>query len=305
MNSKVLIMMSVYNGELYIREQIESILNQKDVLIDIYIRDDESTDGTVKIIKNYQKQFQNIKLINGKNCGASKSFMKLLYTVPNNYDFYAFADQDDVWLENKIIEAVKAIKSNEIPILYYGWSTVVDEYLKPINDTREFELPNSKIESVFKAWAPGNTIVFNQKALLLAQKYEIKSECAHDIWMYVLCTYLGKIIMDERSFILYRKHANNVTGRDDTLKEPIKSYELLKRQLKKIKKGSIYINYAKFLYNGYFSMLDSIDKIEIADVALYDKNLNKKIKCLKNKNICRRTFRGTLMLKTMMFLSKY
>lgn len=96
---KVAVLLSTYNGSKYIKEQIDSILSQEGVNIDIYIRDDESTDETVNIIYEYKSN--NIFLTEGKNIGVGNSFMELLYSVPEIYDYYAFADQDDIWSEKE------------------------------------------------------------------------------------------------------------------------------------------------------------------------------------------------------------
>lgn len=108
---KVAVLLSTYNGSKYIKEQIDSILSQEGVNIDIYIRDDGSTDETVNIIYEYKSN--NIFLTEGKNIGVGNSFMELLYSVPEIYDYYAFADQDDIWSEKKIRIAIEVLQKNK------------------------------------------------------------------------------------------------------------------------------------------------------------------------------------------------
>ena len=107
---KILVMMSTYNGEKYIREQIDSILHQKDVKVDIVVRDDGSKDNTQNILKNYSSKYKNIKWSQGDNVGPCKSFLELLYSS-GEYEYYAFADQDDYWYPNKLKAATEKMKN--------------------------------------------------------------------------------------------------------------------------------------------------------------------------------------------------
>ena len=94
---KVAVLLSAYNGEKFLCEQIDSIMNQQNVDLDLYIRDDGSSYRTQEYLKQYVEQNDSIHLQNGCNLGVANSFMSLLYNVPNHYDYYAFADQDDIW----------------------------------------------------------------------------------------------------------------------------------------------------------------------------------------------------------------
>ena len=114
--------MSTYNGEKYIDEQIDSVLAQKNVRVDLLIRDDGSKDETVRIIKRYCEKFDNIKFYEGPNLKPARSFLNLIETAELNYDYYAFCDQDDVWHEDKLYQAIEKIgkkKDSQKPILYY------------------------------------------------------------------------------------------------------------------------------------------------------------------------------------------
>ena len=99
--------MSTYNGEKFIREQLDSILAQTYKNIEIVVRDDGSKDNTVSIVKEYMQKNSNITLYEGENLGFIKSFFELLTLV--EADYYSYADQDDVWMENKIELAVNSL----------------------------------------------------------------------------------------------------------------------------------------------------------------------------------------------------
>lgn len=105
----VQVLLSSYNGENYIREQLDSILNQEGVEIQLLIRDDGSTDGTRSILAEYEQQWNNISVIYGMNVGVISSFFLLLEQA-GEYPYIAFADQDDVWLKQKLKRAVERIE---------------------------------------------------------------------------------------------------------------------------------------------------------------------------------------------------
>ena len=116
----VAVLMSTYNGENYISEQIESILSQKDVNIKLYIRDDGSEDKTLSILKQYSV-LDNVKLVvDGENIGPGNSFMRLLYTYAGleGVEFFAFSDQDDIWFSNKIAIAIETLGDSGQAKLY-------------------------------------------------------------------------------------------------------------------------------------------------------------------------------------------
>lgn len=128
MNSKkVVILMSTYNGEKYIEEQLESLLNQTYSDIKIFIRDDGSKDRTKEIIKQFLQKSKNIFLIEGENIGFINSFFELL-NISDTADYYAYCDQDDVWMEDKIERAVKFLEKSDSnkPVLYFSNSDYYD-----------------------------------------------------------------------------------------------------------------------------------------------------------------------------------
>ena len=95
----ILVLLSTYNGDSFLGEQIDSLLSQEDVELSIIIRDDGSSDKTIALIDYYGKLHSNIFFIKGFNCGSARSFMNLLYEANVShcdYDYYAFCDQDDV-----------------------------------------------------------------------------------------------------------------------------------------------------------------------------------------------------------------
>ena len=122
---KVLVLMSTYNGEKYLGQQIESILAQEKVDVHLMIRDDGSTDNTRNVLKRYENN-DRITIKYGKNTGVGVSFLKLLY-VNMDADYYAFSDQDDVWKKDKLIAGIRKLEEINGPALYASNQTVTDK----------------------------------------------------------------------------------------------------------------------------------------------------------------------------------
>ena len=102
---KVCVLMSTYNGEKYLKEQIDSILKQKGVKVNLLVRDDGSTDNTLSLLEEYKKKGL-LDYCCGSNMKPARSFMELLSIAPDS-DYYAFSDQDDYWEHDKLFNAVK------------------------------------------------------------------------------------------------------------------------------------------------------------------------------------------------------
>lgn len=227
---KVAVLMSTYNGEEYLREQIESILAQEDVDVTLYIRDDGSSDSTIEIVQEYQKKHSNIKLDVGNNMGVGNSFMQLVYDCPDEYDYYAFSDQDDVWLPEKLKKAVEMIEECEKPVLYCSNQVLVDKDLKIIG-MRHNQKPDISYKQIMcQNKITGCTMVWNKAMndLLSEEKRRPTPELLrcriHDVWVAMVASVSGIIKYDDKGYILYRQHENNVVGvrKDNLIKEWIK-----------------------------------------------------------------------------------
>lgn len=125
----VMVLLSTYNGEKYLKEQIDSVLSQKNVNVNILVRDDGSYDETKTILQKYQDEGK-LKWYTGNNLKATYSFLDLLHNTPKA-DYYAFCDQDDVWNENKLIMAINKLENlpKYKPALYTGRLNITDSEL--------------------------------------------------------------------------------------------------------------------------------------------------------------------------------
>ena len=210
MEKKVAVVMSTYNGEKYIKEQLDSIINQTYNNIDIVIRDDGSKDNTVKIIESYQKKYANIKLVTGKNLGFIKSFFELLRLV--EADYYAYADQDDVWMSNKIELAVEELNKldDSKPNLAFGNSDYYDENMKLISEGEKNRKYSFRM-ALFSCVTQGMTMTINKKARDMIVKNPPKTCFFHDWWTYLICIGMGNIVYSNVTVVKYRRMKTNAT----------------------------------------------------------------------------------------------
>ena len=220
----IAVLLATYNGEKYLAEQLNSIIYQKEVNTHIYISDDGSSDQTISIIKSYIKKYpKKIKKIfysNYKN--AAKNFI-LFAKKKLNYKYYAFCDQDDVWLEKKLISAVKIINLGYD--LYGGRTINTDKKLNTIGHSPKFKnFTPTFNNALVQSFAGGNTMVFSHKIYKLLEKTDLKKEIpAHDWWTYIIATYCGKkVYFDQVPYIFYRQHENNINGHNLGLINKIK-----------------------------------------------------------------------------------
>ena len=272
--SDVLIMLSSYNGEAYIRQQLDSILSQTYQGLDIVVRDDGSTDNTCVILSEYEKKYDNITVIYGENIGCAMSFWKLLeYAVHKRsiYSYYAFCDQDDYWMEQKIASAVDKLKkealSEKKAMLYCSNLKIADRKLNIIGSMRN-NLPevNNKAKSLVESFATGCTMVFNRQLLELATYYQVQHLAVHDLWIFHTCMFLGKIVYDPNAYILYRQHGNNAIGSKTSLSQRLQSKL---KSIKNIGNQHFREEEAKELIRAYSSQLSSEDLRLISILATY------------------------------------
>lgn len=274
MGRKVCVLMSSYNGEKYIKEQIDSILAQEEVEIYLLIRDDGSRDATLNILEKYEK-LDNVRLIKGENLGVKKSFLSLIAMAPDYFDYYALSDQDDYWLTDKMISAINHIEGAgenlDDNFLYYSNTCLVDENLFPLNEKGyNVDRPYNFGEILIRNCASGCTYVFGRKLKSLIQTrrdVNIEKIPMHDHWINMICLATGgKIIFEKKSHILYRQHGENAIGNKRTLYVKIRTSSLLNKNDKRY-------NYCFQLFFKYKDYLGEIEKKKLKRVIDYKNSI--------------------------------
>lgn len=211
---KVCVLISSYNGEDYIDEQLQSIINQEGAEADILVRDDGSTDRTCDILNAWQDEGK-LKWYKGDNKGFALSFMDLL-THAQGYDYYAFCDQDDIWLPEKIRRAVGMLEEAASDIKLYCSNTYLYKDGNVIGQLHESVPTFDKYTCLLRSITPGCTMVFNENLRQLAASAPPKKIIAHDLWIYQIAMMTGKVIYDSIPSMMYRQHEKNTIGQDSS-----------------------------------------------------------------------------------------
>ena len=162
----VQVLLSTYNGEAYLKPQMESLLSQDHGRVRILVRDDGSTDGTVALLREYQAAHPEIEVVLGANIGFAQSFLQLLTLSSPEADYLAFCDQDDVWKPGKVSRAAQFLERypKETPTLYCSRLTVVDDNLGVLGQSRILKRELSFRNALVECPTPGPTIVISQAA---------------------------------------------------------------------------------------------------------------------------------------------
>ncbi len=219
----IAILLSSFNGEKYITQQIESLIDQTYRQWELYIRDDGSTDTTPDIIQALTKSDKRIHLMRDSilHRGVKESFLWLLSHVSATYSYYMFCDQDDVWLPNKIEVSCRALQNAErpgLPVLVCTDLRIVDKNLNTLHNSMWEKNHSSKIiehpENIQIApLYTGCTMLFNKAAAQAILKLPPISYIIHDqLVALTVFKEKGKIIPLPIQTILYRQHSNNVVG---------------------------------------------------------------------------------------------
>ena len=216
---RISVLLSTFNGEKYLNQQLDSIISQTFEIFNIIARDDCSQDKTLEILNSY-----NITIIDStENLGAKGSFGALLeYAVQNNLgEYFMFCDQDDIWERDKIEKTFAKMRDAEksfpdIPILVNTDLKVVDEQLKVLdNSMYHYQRINPKLNSlnrlIMQNTITGCTMMINKTLAQISLQIPDKA-AMHDWWIALVASKFGKIECIQDSTILYRQHTGNNVG---------------------------------------------------------------------------------------------
>jgi glycosyltransferase involved in cell wall biosynthesis len=213
--SRVAALLSTYNGEAFVAEQLDSLRGQEGVSLEVFARDDGSTDATLAILARYADQWPQLAApMSGPNLGPAMSFLTLLAAAPEGFDYYAFCDQDDVWMPDKLARAADKLAAATAgrPGLYCSPVLCVDEALRPIGERAIAGEPSFE-HLLYENIAFGATMVIDAAARsAIAARPPQSGVIMHDWWCALWAAAFGVIVHDDRLSLLYRQHRANAIG---------------------------------------------------------------------------------------------
>jgi glycosyltransferase involved in cell wall biosynthesis len=219
------ILLATYNGEKFLKEQLDSIARQTHSAWTLTVSDDGSTDATLAIVRQFAKQVsQQVTVLHGPQKGSTHNFFHLIQNVQTDdkKDLYAFCDQDDVWLDEKLARAVRwhNTQTDHAVRLYCGRTQFVNEQLQPIGLSPGIRRPPSFGNALVQNIASGNTMVMSH-AVLMAQRDILPQHSVwHDWTTYLIATAMGgQVCFDDQFCLLYRQHGGNVIGSNAKLNQ--------------------------------------------------------------------------------------
>lgn len=203
--------MAVYNGERYIREQIDSILTQLGAEDELVISYDRSTDGTRAIIDGYAAADSRVRVVENTNPGVQNNFSNAVMACRGEYIF--LSDQDDVWLEGKVERVLEAFARTGADLVVHDGG-IADSLLKPTGETffGVYGTYNSPIRNIIKGNFWGCCMAFRAKWRPLLCPFPNKHKVGHDLWIGVVLGFRGRITRIPECLMLHRIHGSNVTA---------------------------------------------------------------------------------------------
>ena len=263
-NKKIDILMATYNGEKYLVEQLDSIINQTYHNWNLLIRDDNSTDKTLEIIQNYHKKDKRIKILkdNKGNLGIVRNFEELLKSSES--EFIMFSDQDDIWVENKLDMYLKMIeKIKNKGFMIHSDAILFDKNKSNIlKDTFiSKKAINRGLENVFfNYFVQGATILISKEIKNFILPFP-KEVYLHDRYIHLISELFFERIFVNKALIYYRQHGDNQIGAKNTIRELLSKryFDERDRQLVKViynKYGSLLTEDKKKLIEEYFKITD-------------------------------------------------
>lgn len=276
---KIDILLATYNGEKYLKEQLDSILNQTYSNFRLIISDDCSNDNTKHILEEYKQKDNRIEVYyQNENLGYVKNFEFLLEKVEN--EIYALSDQDDIWLPKKLEKYIENMESNNSDLVF-GDLIVVDEKGQEINKSfwklKGFSKKIKKDKNYkglqLNNYITGCTILSKKEFLKYILPLPEAKYIIHDYWISIVVSAKGKISHIDKPYIKYRQHSNNQVG------YKTKSEEL--ESIEEIRKLFIDVKIEHFeIFEKYETLFDE----KTRDINKKALKYYKKLKQLKNIN---------------------
>lgn len=298
---RVVVVMSTYNGGERIIKQLDSIFSQEGVEVECFIRDDGSTDEiTHNLLTNYIQRESRLKIEFGENVGWQRSFLLALSKAPQA-DYYAFSDQDDVWMNDKLSKSISVLeKHNPQKALLFHCNRISctpDLKALPVQAPK-VPCPLNKKNALTQEYAQGCSIVINSTARDMVCRHFPSKNVPHDFWTGLICYYFGEVYFSPEPLFYHINHGSNASTAGH-----IK--ESRQRRLKSFLQKNSYPNVAKDLINGYSDLLSTNDRDFLQVVATNKDSIIKKLRLIFNPEFKRVNWQGTVLLKLSVLLGKY
>lgn len=211
---KIAVLMSTYNGEKYLDQQLDSLYRQslRDSM-KIYIRDDGSRDRTPDRIRRWADKM-DIELYRGENVGPARSFWELFMDDSIRADYYAFCDQDDIWDPDKLEAAVRRLNGNTH--LYVCGFRSIDERGRVICARGTSAVPEISVPALFVSGAAqGCAMVFTDALREYVRKMNLTQIPMHDLMLTLYALNYGDFYWDRKPHFSYRMHRENVVAKQN------------------------------------------------------------------------------------------
>lgn len=284
MKNKICVLLTTYNPNEYLDEQINSIFNQKNIEIELIIRDDGSSK---KEFLHRYKNDKRITILEGeRNLGVAGNILELLKFIRNykqEYDYFAYSDQDDVWFPDKLEKMYAGLSSlnNEQPSVYYSNLLVTNAELIPSHELFKRNVVNNTLgQALSQVFLFACTSGFNYKMIDEVVKYDF-SKLGFDSLLYYIGVLLENIYYDEDPHIYYRQHGNNVSGQKG------KGFKYLcghARNVLLTDDTAVFKFNANYVLNNLSQYCNTYDVNILEEVANYQ-SFSDKIKLLRSKEI--------------------
>lgn len=232
-SARFAILMACYNGEKFIAAQLESIRMQTVARINVWASDDRSSDETVRILQDWGEHWDKgrIEVLNGPRKGSAENFRSLIVNDAIDAEYYAFADQDDIWDADKLEKAQIWFNSrrNSGPAIYCSRTRIVDVDGAFRGLSLLFRKPPAFRNAIIQNIAGGNTMVLNRAArdLIAAASRRTGFEF-HDWWSYMVVTGAGgEVFCSSEPLVSYRQHGGNLVGNNNSWKDRLARIRLM------------------------------------------------------------------------------
>lgn len=295
----VSVLLSTYNGHQYIRELVDSVLAQKGVSVKLQVRDDGSTDDTIKILESYNDP--RISIRTGRNLKPALSFLTLLRECDDS-EYYAYCDQDDYWYPYKLITAIKDLKSIKAPALFISTYDVCDEKLnKMFTFDMKFDEPLRLQDTLLYRAPSACNMVFNHALREQINKSTPEYVRMHDFWtLIVALSHNYQIITRDVPLIKYRQHAGESVGITPT------AMTRLKRLIHSSSKGNNERwRQAKEAYDFYGKELPADKNDILKSVVEYRVSFRNRVKLLKDKRFKTSSTYINILFKASVLVGKF